>query len=603
MEKNITSADIQKIVQEVLDGKWGDNETRQQKLTEAGYSYIEIQSLINKKFHCPSVATSLDTIAQEVLDGKWGNGADRKARIQAAGFNYAAVQSVVNLRTSGTTISSDLIEELSHTTISSTAAKIKVGTEITARGIDISTWQGSVNFNQVKQSGIDFVIIREGYGTSADDRFFEYCTGAQSANLPIHGVYHFCYSISVNEVIAEAQACINHVKQARLGKNTIIFFDFEYDTVARAKSRGVTLGKNECIEFSKIFCNYIQQQGYIAGIYSNLDYYNTMYDPALLKQYVYWVAHYNGGGTPMRAGAYHQWTDKGQVPGISTNVDMNNCYIIKQAATPAQQVANVSSGINFDQYYGKISNCGKDENGRYSGGIAGDQTGQEWRIMNWYNQDWQCILRHPNPKVRELLAQLAIEAAQNDHIGYDQSQNRTYWDALRKSGYYPKNIGIDCEADCSNGIVANTKAVGYLLDLPALQQIDVYSTTAMRAAYSNAGFQILTDPQYLIGFDYLVPGDIILNDYQHATTNLGYGKFTSPQTTAALAPDVGIVNAKLLNVRSKPGIFYSLVTKLKQGTKVTILETVNGTDNDLWYHVKINDSLEGYVSAQYIGKA
>ena len=51
MEKNITSADIQKIVQEVLDGKWGDNETRQQKLTEAGYSYIEIQSLINKKFH------------------------------------------------------------------------------------------------------------------------------------------------------------------------------------------------------------------------------------------------------------------------------------------------------------------------------------------------------------------------------------------------------------------------------------------------------------------------------------------------------------------------------------------------------------------------
>ena len=125
----------------------------------------------------------------------------------------------------------------------------------------------------------------------------------------------------------------------------------------------------------------------------------------------------------------------------------------------------------------------------------------------------------------------------------------------------------------------------------------------MRAAYSNAGFQVLTDPQYLIGFDYLVPGDIILNDYQHATTNLGYGKFTNPQTTATPALDVGIVNAKLLNVRSKPGIFYSLVTKLKQGTKVTILKTVNGTDNDLWYHVKINDSLEGYVSAQYIGKA
>lgn len=43
-----------------------------------------------------------------------------------------------------------------------------------------------------------------------------------------------------------------------------------------------------------------------------------------------------------------------------------------------------------------ISNCGHDENGRYSGGKAGDQTGTEWQVINWYNRPWKCVLRHPN---------------------------------------------------------------------------------------------------------------------------------------------------------------------------------------------------------------
>ena len=604
--ENITSADIQKIVQEVIDGKWGNNQERQEKLTEAGYSYIEIQSLVNKKFSAPTVQASLDTVAQEVIDGKWGNGSDRKARLQAAGFNYAAVQNIVNIKMrGGDTISSDLLDELNKNSTSSVSAKYKPGTEIKSRGIDISSWQGSINFNKVKASGIDFVIIREGYGTNIDQRFLEYCSGAQAANLPIHGVYHFCYSTSEEEVLYEAQSCLNNVQRARLGTNTIIFFDFEYDTVAQARNKGVTLGRNECINFSRIFCNYIQKQGYIAGIYSNLDYYNTMYDPSLLNQYVYWVAHYNSGGTPMRAGAYHQWSDQGRVDGINGNVDLDNCYIAAPttSSNSTQQTTTSSAAApDFDKYYGKISNCGKDENGGYSGGIAGDQTGQEWRIMPWYNQGWQCVLRHPKAEVRNLLAQLAIEAALNDHIGYDQSQNRTYWEALKSSGYYPKNITINCEADCSNGIVANTKAVGYLLKLPALQNIDVYSTFAMRQAYANAGFQVLTDSKYLLGYDYLLPGDIILNDSQHATTNLGYGKM-APQETASSSV-IGIVNAKLLNYRTGPGLFYSYVEKyrkLENGTKVEILDTVIGTDNNKWYKIKYKDT-EGYVSAQYIGK-
>jgi len=56
--------------------------------------------------------------------------------------------------------------------------------------------------------------------------------------------------------------------------------------------------------------------------------------------------------------------------------------------------------MNFNNYYGKIANSGHDERGRYSGGKAGDQTGTEWAIINWYNRPWNCVLRHPNQKVR-----------------------------------------------------------------------------------------------------------------------------------------------------------------------------------------------------------
>ena len=72
-----------------------------------------------------------------------------------------------------------------------------------------------------------------------------------------------------------------------------------------------------------------------------------------------------------------------------------------------------------------ISNSGSDERGQYRGGQAGDQTGTEWRMRSWYNRPWSCVLRYPDQKVGLKLAQLGIDAALNDKIGYDQSQNRT----------------------------------------------------------------------------------------------------------------------------------------------------------------------------------
>lgn len=170
-----------------------------------------------------------------------------------------------------------------------------------------------------------------------------------------------------------------------------------------------------------------------------------------------------------------------------------------------------------------ISNSGHDENGKYSGGKAGDQTGTEWALIPWYNRPWKCVLRHPDAKVRAKLAELGIKAAKNNLVGYDQNQRGTYWQHLKASNYDPAQITIACEVDCSAGVIANIKATGYLLGIDALKNISATYTGNLRAGAKAAGFQVLTESKFLTGPDYLLAGDILLNDSHHTATNVQDG--------------------------------------------------------------------------------
>lgn len=173
-----------------------------------------------------------------------------------------------------------------------------------------------------------------------------------------------------------------------------------------------------------------------------------------------------------------------------------------------------------------ISNSGHDERNSYSGGAAGDQSGSEWCIRSWYNRPWNCVLRYPDRDVADVIAELSRQAAENNRIGYDQSQRMTYWEALKKAGYYPLKIKTNCESDCSAGVLANVKATGYILDIRKLKDVDSYGTTwSMRSQLTAAGFQLLTDAKYLTSDDFLLPGDILLNDAKHTAVNLTVGKY------------------------------------------------------------------------------
>ena len=168
-----------------------------------------------------------------------------------------------------------------------------------------------------------------------------------------------------------------------------------------------------------------------------------------------------------------------------------------------------------------IANCGHDENNKYSGGKAGDQTGGEWAVIPWYSRPWNCVLRHPDENVRKLIAQMAVAAANNNNIGYDQGQRGTFWAELKKAKYKPEKIKVKCEADCSSGTAAIVKAVGYLLNIQKLKDVSTSLYTGnMRNFLKQAGFEILTDNKYLSSDKYLLAGDILLNDAHHVAINV-----------------------------------------------------------------------------------
>lgn len=193
------------------------------------------------------------------------------------------------------------------------------------RGADISTWQGNVDFEKVKAAGIQFLILRSSYRQTVDNRFHEYVKNAKTAGIPVVGVYHFSYALNVDQAKQEAAFCISQLEAAGLGKDVIVFFDFEYDTITKAKAAGVVLGRAECNAHTKAFCEYVTSKGYKAGIYSNIDYYKNMFDHDLLAKYVFWLADWTGEADyPCD---FHQYTSKGVVNGISGNVDMDYRFV------------------------------------------------------------------------------------------------------------------------------------------------------------------------------------------------------------------------------------------------------------------------------------
>ena len=255
--------------------------------------------------------------------------------------------------------------------------------------------------------------------------------------------------------------------------------------------------------------------------------------------------------------------------------------------------AKVDKYINSTNIH-YISNSGSDENKKYTGGKAGDQTTHEWELRSWYSRPWTHIFRYEkNPKVGEKLADLSCAAALNDNIGYDQYQRTTYWKELQAANYNPSRISNKCEEDCSAGVAANIKAVGYLLGIKELQNVSSSMTSRNTIEQlKKAGFTVLTDVRYKDGYKYLKPGDILLYENHHVAVNITKGVRADDVFSTKTFEIIGTAVAKQPNyIRISPNASAEICEPVLPYQEIEIIEVVN----NFWYKIVYPKLERGYA--------
>ena len=247
-----------------------------------------------------------------------------------------------------------------------------------------------------------------------------------------------------------------------------------------------------------------------------------------------------------------------------------------------------------------ISNCGHDENGKYSKGKAGDQTGKEYQIRSWYSRPWDVCLRCTDPNVRKLITQLATDAANNNMIGYDQGDRYTFWEKLKACGYYPKLITEPCEADCSSSTLSIVKAAGYLLDIQELKKVSIYGYTGNieETLLKTGYFKSLRDKKYLESEDYILASDILLCTGHHVCINITDGGRVDMDGWYESRIVVGqkgmLITAEELNLRMGPGVVYNKIGSVKRGDRLFPSGKAY-YQSELWFHCGA-----GWISGRYV---
>ncbi len=190
-------------------------------------------------------------------------------------------------------------------------------------GIDVSKYQSSINWQKVKNAGINFAIIRcgyRGYGSGVlvqDPKFASHISGAKAAGLRV-GIYFFSQAITEAEAVEEASMAVKLAQQ--YGINMPIAIDSEYAAGGRGRADG--LSKAERTKITVAFCNTVANSGYKPMVYASKSWFSSHLDVSQFGSYRIWVAHY---ADKCGYSGYDIWqnTSKGSVDGISGNVDMN----------------------------------------------------------------------------------------------------------------------------------------------------------------------------------------------------------------------------------------------------------------------------------------
>ena len=187
------------------------------------------------------------------------------------------------------------------------------------KGIDVSKWQGRIDWSRVKEDGVQFAMIRSTFGWGKDNVDILFESNYENARkVGIHiGAYHYSYARTPEEAIKEAEHCYSVIK----GKK------FEYPVAYDMEEAGVaSLGKKRVSEIAKAFCEKMESYGYYVCIYSNKHWFENYFTDDIFKKYDIWLAQWSKKPTFGKIYGIWQKSSKGRIDGINGYVDLDEAY-------------------------------------------------------------------------------------------------------------------------------------------------------------------------------------------------------------------------------------------------------------------------------------
>ena len=229
----------------------------------------------------------------------------------------------------------------------------------------------------------------------------------------------------------------------------------------------------------------------------------------------------------------------------------------------------------------KIAHASIDERGKATGGAAGDQTGREVCIRDWYTASWDAVLRPKTSAIAEKSAKFMEQACANNAVGYDQWQRNSLYEQAKKVNFDASKITVKCECDCSSLVHVAVIAAGAKL----IYGSNGFTTKTMVAELVKSGnYEKLTDSKYLTSDKYLKRGDILVNEGSHTVMVLENGSVVSNVVANTSAIAVGAVvsiakNATYYNSTKAPGSWIlnkTWIVKSVSGNRVVIDKSSDG---------------------------
>lgn len=265
----------------------------------------------------------------------------------------------------------------------------------------------------------------------------------------------------------------------------------------------------------------------------------------------------------------------------------------------------------------KIGHASIDEHGNIAGGAAGDQSGREVYMRDWWLHElgWR-VLRCKDPAKREKMAQDMEWACENNNIGYDQSQNETLYQEASKVGFDCRKVTKPCETDCARLIRVCVLYAG--INVPVF-----YTGTEATALLATGQFEEMTDKKYTTSSDYLLRGDILVTRTVGHTlmvlTNGSKAVEVAPVTPADpvkpaqptiadamyyskdVAGKYQITTDLYLRTSADPTKSNNIIYTMKQGKTCQCYGYYNVYNGLKWLCV-VYGNMKGYCSSKYLKK-